>query len=122
MNAPNRYKRSFFVQVDVFPVECVQGPKELRFAIPARLLAFKFMILVILLFSTGVMGQGEYQRNVTSRPGDDILPPSPEAVALNKYVAIPVGLYTGTPQIDIPFWEIKEGDITIPVSLSYHAS
>lgn len=53
---------------------------------------------------------------------DNIIPPSPEASALGKYAAIPVGLYTGTPQINIPLWELKEGDITLPISFSYHAS
>ncbi|MBT1699194.1 hypothetical protein KK083_20020 [Fulvivirgaceae bacterium PWU4] len=53
---------------------------------------------------------------------DNIIPPSPEAAALARYAAVPVGLYTGTPQVSIPLWELKEGDITVPVSLSYHAA
>jgi hypothetical protein len=53
---------------------------------------------------------------------DNLIPPSPEAAALGKYVAIPVGLYTGTPQISIPVWDLIEGDISLPVSFSYHAS
>lgn len=34
--------------------------------------------------------------------------------------AFPVSLYTGTPQISIPIWEIQDGDISVPVSLNYH--
>lgn len=53
---------------------------------------------------------------------DNIIPPSPEAAALGRYVQIPVGLYTGTPRIEVPLWQLKEGDITLPMSFSYHAS
>jgi len=49
-------------------------------------------------------------------------PPSPEASALGKYVEHPVSTYTGTPKIEIPLFEIKTGRITLPISLSYHAS
>ena len=49
-------------------------------------------------------------------------PPSPESSALGKYVEHPVGYYTGTPQINIPLFEIKCGRITLPISLSYHGS
>jgi len=51
----------------------------------------------------------------------DVIPPSPTAAALGKYGDIPVSLYTGIPNISIPLFEIKEGDITVPISLSYHA-
>jgi YD repeat-containing protein len=49
-------------------------------------------------------------------------PPSPEASAFGKYVDHPVGYFTGTPKIDIPLFQIKTGRITVPISLSYHAS
>ncbi len=51
----------------------------------------------------------------------EVIPPSPNSSALGKYVDNPVSLYTGTPQIDIPLYEIKTNDFTLPISLSYHA-
>jgi hypothetical protein len=51
-----------------------------------------------------------------------IWPPSVEASALARYAAYPVNTYTGTPNITIPLYEIKVRDITVPISLSYHAS
>lgn len=48
--------------------------------------------------------------------------PSPEAASLGKYGNIPVSYFTGTPEISIPLFDIKDGDLTIPVKLSYHAS
>jgi len=51
-----------------------------------------------------------------------VIPPSPEAASLGKYADIPIGKYTGIPNINIPLYEIKSRDITVPISLSYHAS
>jgi len=51
-----------------------------------------------------------------------VLPPSPDAASLGKYGNVPVSLFTGTPQISIPLYSIKENSIEIPISLSYHAS
>jgi hypothetical protein len=48
--------------------------------------------------------------------------PTPNAAALGLYGKIPVSLFTGTPNISIPLYEVRDGDITIPIQLSYHAS
>lgn len=49
-------------------------------------------------------------------------PLSPNAAALGKFVEIPVGSFTGTPEINIPLYEFKSNSFTVPISLSYHAS
>lgn len=54
---------------------------------------------------------------VTSR-----IPTSPEASALGKFGDIPVGLYTGVPNITIPLYTIKVKDFELPISLSYNSS
>ncbi len=51
----------------------------------------------------------------------NVVPPSPNAAALGKYGNIPVGLYTGVPNISIPLYEVEEGNLSLPISLSYHA-
>jgi YD repeat-containing protein len=63
-------------------------------------------------------------RGQDSAPATDlkITPPSADAAALGKYGNIPVGMYTGVPDISIPLHEIRYRDITIPLKLSYHAS
>jgi RHS repeat-associated protein len=53
---------------------------------------------------------------------DKVIPPSPNASSLGKYGEIPVGTYTGTPQIGLPIGEAKGKQLSVPVSLSYHAS
>jgi len=51
-----------------------------------------------------------------------VIPPSPDAQAFMRYGDIPVDYSTGVPKIDIPIYEIKSGKLTLPISLSYHAS
>ena len=52
----------------------------------------------------------------------NIIPPSPNAAALGQYGDIPVSNYTGVPNISIPLYTVKSGDIEVPISISYHAS
>ncbi|MCJ8212051.1 hypothetical protein MUY27_20205 [Mucilaginibacter sp. RS28] len=47
---------------------------------------------------------------------------SPNAAALGKYGDIPVSNHTGIPSISIPLYTVKEGPLSLPISLSYHAS
>ncbi len=49
------------------------------------------------------------------------IPPSPTAASLSKYGEFPVSYYTGLPNISIPIYEVKSGDLSLPISLSYHA-
>ena len=51
-----------------------------------------------------------------------VVPPSPNAAALGKYGDIPVSYYSGLPTITVPLYEIKTRDLSIPLTLSYHAS
>ena len=56
------------------------------------------------------------------KPTGEVVPPSPEVSALNKYVDIPVSNYTGTPNIGLPIFTIPLQQFSVPVGLSYHAS
>lgn len=47
---------------------------------------------------------------------------SPETSSLGKFGDYPVGLNTGTVNVDIPLYIIKSGDIEVPISISYHTS
>ncbi|CAM1345216.1 hypothetical protein [Tenacibaculum amylolyticum] len=50
-----------------------------------------------------------------------IIPLSPNAAEMTKYGEIPVGHFTGVPNIGIPIYTISSGDLKLPLSLSYHA-
>ncbi len=52
----------------------------------------------------------------------DVIPPSPEASKMAAYISYPVNLGNGLVQTSIPLYEIVDGDIRIPITLSYHAS
>lgn len=45
---------------------------------------------------------------------------SPQATSISRYVEFPVSYYNGQTQISIPVYEIKSGDISVPLTLSYH--
>ena len=50
-----------------------------------------------------------------------LIPQAPDAQAMARAIDIPVNAYTGIPQISIPLYEIKVGELSIPITLSYHA-
>ena len=47
---------------------------------------------------------------------------SPEAAMLGRFGDVPIGYYTGTADISIPLYTIKEDGLEIPIVLSYHSS
>jgi len=77
-----------------------------------------FPLLLLLLSSGASIGQGT---NNEAYGLNKVIPASPNAASLGKYGEIPVSLYTGIPSISIPIYEINEGRIKLPISLSYHA-
>jgi YD repeat-containing protein len=50
-----------------------------------------------------------------------VTPPSPNAASLGKYGDVPVGRYTGVPDLSIPLYTIALGDFQMPIGLSYHS-
>jgi hypothetical protein len=51
-----------------------------------------------------------------------IISEAPNSAAMAKFGNYKVNTFTGLPDISIPLYEIKAGEIKIPVTLSYHAS
>jgi YD repeat-containing protein len=52
---------------------------------------------------------------------ESLIAPSPTVAALAKFGQIPVGYNTGIPNISIPLYTLKCGNLTLPISLDYHA-
>ena len=46
---------------------------------------------------------------------------SPNVAALGRFGDIPVGNYTGTPNISVPVYKIEEGNLSVDISCNYHA-
>ena len=53
---------------------------------------------------------------------DIMSPVSPIAAEFAKYADYPVSKYTGIPDISVPLYTIETGKLSLPISLSYHAS
>jgi hypothetical protein len=51
-----------------------------------------------------------------------ITPKSPNVSAMERFGDYPVSMYSGLASIEIPLYEIKVGDINIPIKLMYHCS
>ena len=60
--------------------------------------------------------------NGQNNPYNEVSIASPTAASLGKYADIPVNYHTGIPQISIPIYTVKEGPLSLPIGLSYHAS
>ncbi|HYH55193.1 MAG TPA: hypothetical protein VD772_01195, partial [Anseongella sp.] len=52
----------------------------------------------------------------------EVMAPSPTTSGLGRYGEVPVSLFTGIPEISVPIYEIKTRQLSLPVSLSYHAA
>lgn len=51
-----------------------------------------------------------------------ITPKSPNVSALEKHDNYPVSMYSGLANVEIPLYEIKVGNLSVPIKLSYHGS
>jgi hypothetical protein len=81
-------------------------------------------ILFLTLATVSLFGQQHY---LPIQPSVDavlnsIVPPSPNASSLGKYGEYQTDLFTGLPNISVPLMTIKDQDLQVPISLSYHAS
>ncbi|OWK68708.1 hypothetical protein [Pedobacter sp. AJM] len=77
----------------------------------------KFILcILILVFSTSI----SHGQQSTRLP--DILPPSPTAFSITRYGGISIGLQTGTPQINIPIYNIKSRKLSLPISINYSSN
>jgi YD repeat-containing protein len=76
-------------------------------------------LISICVLCTGLLVNivGVYAQTVTTT---NVL--SPNAASLGLYSEIPVSLYTGTPEISIPLYEVEVKDFKLPISLNYHAA
>ena len=78
----------------------------------------KYLLWIVLL--TGYIPLLAVGNKPHTNPSIQILQPSLEAQSLGDFAEIPVDLYTGRTNINIPLFTITHNDIEVPVSLSYH--
>ena len=73
------------------------------------------LILLVFTFYVNVNAQTQF-----SFP--HVATVTPEAAAIAQYQDMPVSLYSGTPEISIPLYEIDVDGFKIPITMKYHAS
>lgn len=76
-------------------------------------------ILLLFFVSTSLLIG---QTNQPIKLGENVVFPSPQATNFNKYGGLKLNYSSGLPNVNIPIYEVNEGSLTIPISLSYHYS
>jgi YD repeat-containing protein len=76
-----------------------------------------FILIVSLTFA-----QVPSQNNGALIPREQIIPPTPNAASIEQYDNYPVDLSTGVPLIEIPIYNVQSSQLSLPISISYHAS
>ncbi|MFS4469602.1 RHS repeat domain-containing protein [Maribacter sp. 2210JD10-5] len=74
----------------------------------------KYLLLIIIVLSSVRISNA--QLNST-----DLAPANPDVAALTKFVVTPVNKYTGIPSIGIPLYTVNVDNVSLPISIDYHA-
>jgi YD repeat-containing protein len=83
---------------------------------PLRILRAIPMMLVFLFSLQSVYAQQDFLKTV------DLLPPTPDAIAITKFGGINVNLSTGAINKAIPLYDYKSRDIQFPLSIQYYST
>lgn len=76
----------------------------------------------VLLLALTIWSTAAFSQEVNFTEEIHTLLPSPDVAQMNKFVDIPVSLYTGQMNLSVPIYEIKMNHFTIPVALQYNSS
>jgi len=79
------------------------------------------LLLVFIVLNYGMLFSQTNSTASSFAPKINI-PTSPEAALIERFGNIPIGYNTGTANIAIPIYTIKEPGIEIPIQLRYHSS
>ena len=82
---------------------------------------FSLCLIILVYFNLSVRAQSG---NPNPNPSlTNLIPPSPNAASLGKFGDIPVGYFTGVPQVNVPIYSYKNADngLNLSISLDYHA-
>jgi hypothetical protein len=77
-----------------------------------------------LVIMANANAQSMYSMSPPAQNGQskDFIPASPSAASLGIFGQVPVGNYTGTANVSIPFYTVNYKELNIPVGISYHAA
>lgn len=78
----------------------------------------RLLLAACLWWSLGITAQTPAELNEAL---NNVIPPTPNAAAIDKFGTIPVDYSTGVPQISYPLWSWKRNKLSLALGLSYHA-
>ena len=79
---------------------------------------YPFTTALVVMSSLLCEAQSDLINKMMPKP----VPKSPNAAELGKFGDYQVSHFTGLPSISIPIFEAKSGGLSVPITLSYHAS
>lgn len=79
----------------------------------------KSIPLAILLFLANLILCAQSQNPIPTNFSEQI-PSSPEAMSFTKFGTTPINLSSGVIDLSIPLYTLQEGDINLPIALSYY--
>lgn len=81
----------------------------------------KKLVIPLLICLSATANSQETEPTPYSTRDFTILPPSPEVAAMSQHINFPVSMATGQPDIDLPIHEIRQGSLSVPISLNYRS-
>ena len=75
--------------------------------------------IVFVLFLYTFLANFSQAQVTVNNTSFDVAIMSPNASSLGKYGQVPVGLFTGTPQVHIPLYNFTTRGVSLPISLNY---
>lgn len=82
----------------------------------------KIFFFLTNFFVCGILYAQDASQYLFNRTPEMLKAEAPNAASFNKYIDNPIGLYSGTPDVSIPLYTLKDGCIEIPITLRYNTS
>lgn len=82
----------------------------------------KILFFLLNLSVCSILYAEEANQYLFNRTPEMLKVEAPNAASFNKYIDNPIGLYNGTPEVNIPLYTLKDGAIEIPITLRYNTS
>lgn len=85
--------------------------------------SFSLLTIFFFFFVCNVLNaqEGIHMGRLKTPIPENFFSGSPDVMAFQKQNIVPVNLYTGKIDLKIPIFEIKSGDITVPIFISYNS-
>lgn len=84
-----------------------------------RTIIYRFLFCFLIIFSNSNCLYSQSEEGFTH---PTFTPPSPSAYELGRYGEVPIGLFTGSPDISVPLYDFNSKELSIPLFLHYNSN